>query len=114
MSFLIFAIILETPYRISPIIMDPRIVIVAYRPKPGKENELKQLALEHYAILKNQEKDGTIVEVFEWKSRAAIEQAHTNQAVLQMWEQYNQVCDYIPFGKVDESASLFSEFTPLP
>ena len=71
--------------------MEPRIVIVAYKPKPGKENELMQLALEHYPTLKDQglvtdrtpilmkAKDGTIIEVFEWKSHAAIEQAHTNK-----------------------------------
>jgi hypothetical protein len=105
--------------------MEARIVIVAYKPKPGKEYELKQLALRHYSILKEQDlvtdrspilmqaKDGTIVEVFEWKSQAAVEQAHTNKAVLQMWEQYNQVCEYIPVGKVEESVSLFSEFAPL-
>jgi len=56
--------------------MPGRIVIVAYRPKAGKENALKQLAREHYNRLKTQDlvsdrapilmqaKDGTIVEVF--------------------------------------------------
>ena len=58
-------------------------------------------------------KDGTIIEVFEWKSRSSIEQAHTNPAVLQMWQQYSEVCEYIPIGKVEESANLFSDFTPL-
>src|SRR4030095_6554349 len=105
--------------------MESRIVIVAYKPKPGKEQELRQLALDHYYTNKNkdlvtdripvlmQAKDGTIVEVFEWKSRDAIEKAHSNKSVLQMWEQYNQVCDYIPIGSVEESSSLFSEFTPV-
>ena len=58
-------------------------------------------------------KDGTIIEDFEWKSRSSIEQAHTNPAVLQMWQQYSEVCEYIPIGKVEESANLFSDFTPF-
>ena len=40
--------------------------------------------------------DGTIVEVFEWKSKQAIDAAHTNPRVLEMWEEYAAVCDYVP------------------
>lgn len=52
--------------------MNSRIVIVAYKPKTGKESELKVLALDHYSRLKEQNlvtdrlpilmqaKDGTI------------------------------------------------------
>jgi len=102
-----------------------RIVIAAYRPKPGKSAELHELMQEHLKILRSQElvtdrdsimmeaKDGTIIEVFEWKSREAIESAHTNPVVLQMWERYAKVCDYVPVGSVEEASQLFSEFTPL-
>src|SRR5580693_829214 len=105
--------------------MQGRIVIVAYRPKHGKENELKKLAKDHYAILHEQgfvtertpvlmqAKDNTIIEVFEWKSTDIIKHAHTNAAVLKLWEQYSLVCDYVPVASVMESANLFSEFTPL-
>jgi quinol monooxygenase YgiN len=70
------------------------IVIVAYRPRPGKEALLLQLTKEHVTILREQglatervpyamrSADGTIIEVFEWKSKEAIEAAHTNPAVL--------------------------------
>ena len=57
--------------------------------------------------------DGTLIEVFEWRSPAAIEAAHTNPRVLAMWERYAQVCDYVPVGTVPEAAELFAEFTPL-
>ena len=57
--------------------------------------------------------DGTIIEVFEWVSDKAIKNAHTNPAVLQMWSEYAEVCDYIPIGNVAEIGNLFSEFTPL-
>ncbi len=105
--------------------MEERIVIVAYKPKAGKAEALHKLMREHLSILKHQNlvtdrasiimeaKDGTIIEVFEWKSKSAIEQAHTNPEVLKMWGKYAEVCDYIPVGQVEETAKLFSEFTPF-
>ena len=103
----------------------PRIVIVAYKPKPGKEKELDELMLQHHAVLKSENlvtnrdsimmkaADGTVIEVLEWTSAAAIQNAHTNPVVLKMWQQYSAVCDYIPIGTVAEAANLFSEFTPF-
>jgi quinol monooxygenase YgiN len=105
--------------------MMTRIVIAAYRPKPGKAGALKRLMREHLPTLRAQSLvtdrpsimmeagDGTIIEVFEWASREAMEAAHTNPAVLQMWEEYAQVCDYVPVGQVEEASQLFSEFTPF-
>ena len=57
--------------------------------------------------------DGTIIEVFEWASPEAIEAAHENPVVLEMWGKYAEVCDYIPAGEVAEVGQLFSEFTPF-
>ena len=105
--------------------MEERIVIVAYKPKSGKIEELRVLMREHCSILRQQNlitdrpstlmeaKDGTIIEVFEWKSKAAIEQAHSNPEVLKMWGQYAEVCDYIPIGNVEEAGRVFSDFTPF-
>ena len=105
--------------------MEERIVIAGYKPKASKAEALRQLMREHLSILKDQSlvtdrasiimeaKDGTIIEVFEWKSKAAIEQAHTNPVVLKMWEKYAEACEYIPVGQVEETAKLFSEFTPF-
>ena len=58
-------------------------------------------------------KDDTVIEVFEWVSVEAIESAHENPAVLEMWQKYAEVCDYIPISKVSEAAQMFSEFTPI-
>ena len=57
--------------------------------------------------------DGTVIEVFEWKSAEAIQEAHKHPAVLAMWGEYAQACDYIPVGQVAETAQLFSEFAPF-
>lgn len=105
--------------------MGGQITIVGYKPKAGKAEALHQLMREHLSILKSQglvtdrdsimmeAKDGTIIEVFEWKSLAAIEQAHTNPEVLKMWGRYAEVCDYIPVAQVEEAANLFSGFKPF-
>jgi len=102
-----------------------RVVIAVYQPLPGKREQLKTLMKTHLTILREQQlvtdresiimesQDGTIVEVFEWRSAEAMTDAHTNPAVLAMWEEYGQVCQYIPISQVPEATSLFSEFTPL-
>ncbi len=100
-------------------------VIVAYRPKAGKEAELLELIKNHVLILHDEglvtarppyvmrAEDGTIVEVFEWKSQEAIEQAHTNQAVLEMWGKFDEVCDIETLANLEESKRMFSPFTPV-
>ena len=105
--------------------MEEQLVIVAYKPKPGKEEALHLLMREHYSILKQQDlvtdrtpvmmqaKDGTVIEVFGWKSKAAIESAHTNAAVLKMWAEYNEACDYVPIATIVEALNLFSSFAPF-
>lgn len=57
--------------------------------------------------------DGTVVEVFEWVSAAAIVDAHTNPAVQAMWAEYAEVSTYVPVGELAEAGDLFAEFTPL-
>ncbi len=102
-----------------------RIVIAAYRPKPGKADTLRSLMQNHVPILREQglvtdresilmeAEDGTIVEVFEWMSKEAIAAAHENAAVQAMWGEYAEACDYIPAGEVAEVQNLFSEFAAL-
>jgi len=102
-----------------------RIVIAAYKPKEGKAEELKKLAKTHVPRLKQQglvtdrevvmmeTADGTIVEVFEWLSDEAIEKAHTNPAVLEMWTEYAEVCDYVPLNTLSETSMMFAGFSPL-
>jgi hypothetical protein len=101
------------------------IVIACYRPHHGKEQELLAETRQHVDILRGeglvtdrepiigQAPDGTIVEVFEWKSQHAIDQAHENPVVLDMWARYAACCDYVPIAEVPGAADLFSPFLPL-
>jgi quinol monooxygenase YgiN len=102
-----------------------RIVIACYRPKAGKAAALQDLMKTHVSTLRAEglvterepmtmyAADGTVVEVFEWKSRDAIEKAHSNAVVQAMWAKYQKVADYVPIAEVAEAEALFSEFTPL-
>lgn len=99
-----------------------RFVIVAYTPKPDKERELLAAVRKHLQVLHAEglvterpasvmrAGDGTIVEVFEWRSAEAIHQAHTNPAVQALWAEFGAACDYTPLAKLTESHQMFAEF----
>jgi hypothetical protein len=100
------------------------IVIVAYKPKPGKEAELLQLTREHVPLLRGEglatdrpviaclAKDGTIVEVFEWAA-GGVERAHTNPVVHKLWERYAAACEIVPLVSLTEASNMFASFSPL-
>ncbi len=102
-----------------------RIVIACYKPKKGKEKELEAMSQTHVERLRKEglvtdrrpiimkSNDGTIVEVFEWKSKQAIEAAHENAEVQKMWSEYAQICEYISPEGIAEFQNLFSEFEPI-
>ena len=102
-----------------------KIVIVGYKPKPGKEEELERLMETHLPTLRHEglaserlsiimrASDGTVVEVFEWLSEEAMAAAHENTTVQAMWQAYAEVCDYVPLSVLKEANDLFAAFTPL-
>jgi quinol monooxygenase YgiN len=101
------------------------ICIVAYRPKPGHEKEVVELVRNRVPTLRMEglvtdrvptmmrAKDGTIIEVSEWKSSEAIEAAHKNPRVLAMWDKFFAVCDCVPLKTVAEAETMFAGFEPL-
>jgi hypothetical protein len=102
-----------------------RITIAIYRPKTGKDEELLKLVREHMPILKKeklitdrkaivmQAADKAVVEIFEWRSAGAIEEAHKNPEVLKLWDRFNAICDFEIPVNVKEFHNMFSEFTPI-
>ena len=101
------------------------VCIVAYRPKPGREKEILELVRSRVPTLRHEElvtdrvpvimraKDGTIIEVSEWKSREAIEEAHKNPSVLAMWDKFFAVCDCVPLKTLPEAEMMFAGFEPI-
>jgi len=102
-----------------------RIVIVAYKPRPGKSEALKELTKTHVPRLLKaglvttrepvimEAADGTIVEIFEWLSDEAIANAHQNPEVLQLWKEYFEVCDIAPLNTLTETGDMFATFNSV-
>jgi hypothetical protein len=100
-------------------------VIVCYRPRPGMEDALVGLVREHLPVLRAEElvtdrpatamrgEDGTVVEVFEWRSQDAIARAHDLPAVQALWARFEQACEYVPLAELPEVSQLFPSFEPI-
>ena len=94
----------------------------AYRPKKGKERLLREVLKDHVPILRKERLvtdrppylmravDGTFIEVFEWKSAAAIQSAHENAAVQAMWARFEEACTYESLVTLSESKEMFANF----
>src|ERR1700676_5518293 len=101
------------------------ISVACYKPKPGCENELAELVRNHLTPLRAEglvtdrapivmrTADGTIVEVFEWVSQEAIQRAHENPVVLDLWKQFEKVCFYETPSNLAEFQNMFSHFEPI-
>jgi hypothetical protein len=101
------------------------VVIVAYKPHPGKEDALRQLVVSHVPDLAKlglvtnrpptiiEAADGIIIEVFEWLSADAIAQAHNQPEVRKIWAAFFDVCTCVPLNTLPESADMFAGFKPL-
>jgi uncharacterized glyoxalase superfamily protein PhnB len=109
----------------APAHAPPRPVIACYRPKPGHEAALLVLVRSHVPTLRRlglatdrapiamRAADGTLVEVFEWASAKAIEDAHAMPDVQAMWAAFGAACTYVKVSELAEAQNLFAEFTPL-
>jgi quinol monooxygenase YgiN len=99
--------------------------IVAYRPKPGKGDEVLALVRGRVPTLRKEglvtdrqpvimrSRDGTVIEVSEWKSREAIDAAHKNPNVLAMWNKFFAACDCVPLETLAEAQEVFAGFEPI-
>ena len=106
--------------------MNGVVVIVAYKPKLGKASEeVLALVRRRMPLLRGEGlvtdrapvimrcRDGTIIEVSEWKSQAAIDAAHKNPNVLAFWNEMFAVIDCVPLKTLPEAAEMLAGFEPL-
>ena len=54
--------------------------------------------------------DGTVLEIFEWKSAKAADEAHQNPALRALWGRFVKIADFIPLSAIRESDRAFSHF----
>jgi hypothetical protein len=105
--------------------MNGVVVIVAYRPKPGKESETLDLVRSRVPTL---HREGLVTERTPIIMRAAMAQlsksrngitgaidaAPKNPNVLAMWNRFFAVRDCVPLNQLSESDEMFAGFEPIP
>ncbi len=101
------------------------IVIASYKPREGKEEGMKEVLKDHMPILRKEglitdfpvivlkANDGSYLEIFEWKSQEAINQAHQSKNVLALWKRFDEVCTYVKLSDIEECKNLFASFEPV-
>ena len=102
-----------------------KISIAAFRPKPGKEDELLSVIASRLPLLRSlglaterenitmRSADGVIVDVSEWVDEEAIARAHQTPEVLAMWERFDACCEFIKLDTLAETHDDFASFEPV-
>ncbi|MEH6996596.1 antibiotic biosynthesis monooxygenase [Neobacillus drentensis] len=105
--------------------MSALVFMALYRPKPGKENELKEILNVHIPVLRDegliterelltlQTEDGTIIEIAEWKSSEAIDKAHQSEKVMAVWNQIASLADLTNLSSLAEAQYPFPNFKAI-
>jgi quinol monooxygenase YgiN len=105
--------------------MSALVFMALYRPKPGKENELRDLLKVHIPILREegliterelltlQAEDGTIIEIAEWKSSEAIDKAHHSDKVMSVWNQIGALAELTNLSSLAEAQYPFPNFKAI-
>ena len=98
------------------------IVMAAYKPKAGKENELESLIKKHGPTLLElglitsrpaltiKSKDGTYIEIMEWVDIEASEKAHEHPAVAKIWEAMEVISQFRKISDLEEAQTKFSHY----
>ena len=98
-------------------------VMALFRPKAGGADDLLACMRDHLPVLRAQglatdrpstilrAGDGTLIEIFEWVSQAAIDAAHRNPEVGKLWARYAVCCDYVTLADLPEARAMFPGFT---
>lgn len=105
--------------------MSPEVVFALYRPHQGKESELRALIGEHIPTLRRLElitdrpailvrsKNGTYIEIFEWRDADSSRQAHEHPEVARVWERMGGIADFPALDSLEEATTRFPHFEPM-
>ena len=84
------------------------LALAAYRPREGRDEELRRLLEEDVATLRRRghvtarpaplirTPDGELLVVLEWSSEHAVDDAHADAEVLAVWSRKDQLAEYVP------------------
>jgi hypothetical protein len=61
--------------------------------------------------------DGTVLEIFEWRSSATVEAAHDDKRVQAIWQTLEEAAEFVPLSKLpnaEDPFPHFERFDPAP
>ena len=105
--------------------MSTQIVIAMYKPTEGKRQDMLDLVKDHVPALRKYElisdrpsilmeaEDGTLLEIFEWSSAEAAEQAHEHPVIAKIWEAMGKVGTFVTLAGLAEADRSFPHFRPV-
>jgi len=104
--------------------MSALITMALYKAHDGKEKSLNEILNIHVRTLeaedlitsrepiRAQAADGTILEIFEWKSENAKDAAHESPVVMKIWNEIMEVAEIKSLSSLNESNHPFPNFAP--
>jgi quinol monooxygenase YgiN len=104
--------------------MSALITMALYQPNTGKEEQLNSVLKNHIKTLeaedlitsrepiRAQAADGTVIEIFEWKSDQAKDAAHESPAVMKIWNEIMEITEIKSLSSLDEANHPFPNFAP--
>lgn len=102
--------------------MASHVVFAAYKPHAGKEDELKLLISRHIPMLRELElitdrpaltlksRNGTFIEIIEWRDVRSAEKAHEHPKVAEIWEKMDAISKFVPISDLPEAGKAFSHY----
>jgi hypothetical protein len=99
-----------------------RLSLSAYRPKPGRSDQLLPHLRHEVATLRARghitnrpapiclTDRGEYLVITEWASASSVDEAHEDEVVLEVWRRKEQLVEYIPPSDLDESATPFVSY----
>jgi hypothetical protein len=100
-------------------------VIAVYQPKCDKHVELVGCVRSHMEALREEDlvsdvgslmlraQDGSIIEIFEWKSDEALSASHRNPKVRALWARFAECCKPGTLATLPEAMEPFPHFEVL-
>jgi hypothetical protein len=102
--------------------MASNVVMAVYRPREGKDEDLRGLIARHVPTLRRlalitdrpalllQASDGTYVEIFEWSSETTTRSAHDQPEIAEIWDAMEKVADFVGLDSLPEARRPFPHF----
>jgi hypothetical protein len=101
------------------------IALILYSPRKGREQELIEMLQHNIPVMRKLglvtdreqilagTKDGSIIQIFEWKSQDSQEQAMAHPVVQEMWLKAGNISEFQKPAAVAEFNEVFSMFKTI-